>query len=132
MVQIDTLSTPECQEGVLSQGGQQREEHRIVHHVQLTTSQWLIEKSSYLFFNCNVRTLKLGMSDSVQYSNPGETIIPLARVRRIAFLVAVRFFDPHYFLPICWMTAFVALNIIYDTDLHLQLLFNPQLIYGLN
>ena len=27
MVQIETLSTPECQEGVPSQGGQHREEH---------------------------------------------------------------------------------------------------------
>ena len=27
-------STPECQEGVPREGGQQREEHRIVHHVQ--------------------------------------------------------------------------------------------------
>ena len=34
MVQIVALSTPECQEGVLSQGGQLREGHRVVHHVQ--------------------------------------------------------------------------------------------------
>ena len=35
MVQIQALSTTECQEGVPSQGGQQREEHRVVHHVQV-------------------------------------------------------------------------------------------------
>ena len=34
MVQVEAPSTPECQEGVLSQGGHQREEHRVVHHVQ--------------------------------------------------------------------------------------------------
>ena len=34
MVQIKALSTPECQEGVPSQGGQRREEHRVVHHDQ--------------------------------------------------------------------------------------------------
>ena len=34
MVQIEAPSTPECQEGVPSQGGHQREEHRVVHHVQ--------------------------------------------------------------------------------------------------
>ena len=34
MVQIETQSTPECQVGVPSQGWQQREEHRVVHHVQ--------------------------------------------------------------------------------------------------
>ena len=35
MVQIETQSTPECQVGVPSQGWQQREEHRVVHHVQV-------------------------------------------------------------------------------------------------
>ena len=34
MVQVEASSTPECQEGVPSQGGHQREEHRVVHHVQ--------------------------------------------------------------------------------------------------
>ena len=33
MVQIDAPSTPECQEGVPSPGGQREEEHRV-HHVQ--------------------------------------------------------------------------------------------------
>ena len=33
-VQVEAPSTPECQEGVLSQGGHQREEHRVVHRVQ--------------------------------------------------------------------------------------------------
>ena len=32
MVQVEAPSTPECQEGVPSQGGHQREEHRVVHH----------------------------------------------------------------------------------------------------
>ena len=35
MVQIEAPSTPECQEGVPSPGGQRREEHRSVHHVQV-------------------------------------------------------------------------------------------------
>ena len=35
MVQRGALSTPECQEGVPSQGGQWREEHRVVHHDQV-------------------------------------------------------------------------------------------------
>ena len=34
MVQVEAPSTPECQEGVPSQGGHQREEHRVVHCVQ--------------------------------------------------------------------------------------------------
>ena len=34
MVQVEASSTPECQEGVPSQGGHQREEHRVVHCVQ--------------------------------------------------------------------------------------------------
>ena len=34
IVQVEAPSTPECQEGVPSQGGHQREEHRVVHHVQ--------------------------------------------------------------------------------------------------
>ena len=34
MVQIESPSTPECQEGVPIQGGEQREDHRVVHHVQ--------------------------------------------------------------------------------------------------
>ena len=29
MVQMEAPSTPECQEGVPSQGGQHREEHRV-------------------------------------------------------------------------------------------------------
>ena len=41
MVQREALSTPECQEGVPSQGGQQREEHRVVHHVQVEHYQGL-------------------------------------------------------------------------------------------
>ena len=35
MVQIEAASTPECQEGLTSQGGQHREEHSVVHHVQV-------------------------------------------------------------------------------------------------
>ena len=35
MVQIEILNTPECQEGVPSQGGQKKEEHRVVRHVQV-------------------------------------------------------------------------------------------------
>ena len=34
MVQIEALSTPECQEGVPSQGGQLEGEHEVVHYVQ--------------------------------------------------------------------------------------------------
>ena len=34
MVQIEAPSTLECQEGVLSEGGQHREEYRVVQHVQ--------------------------------------------------------------------------------------------------
>ena len=34
MVQIEALSTPVGQEGVPGQGGQHREEHSVVHHVQ--------------------------------------------------------------------------------------------------
>ena len=34
MVQIEVPSTPECQEGVPSQGGLHMEEHSVVHHVQ--------------------------------------------------------------------------------------------------
>ena len=33
MVQIEAPSTPECEEGILFQEGQGREEHRVVHHV---------------------------------------------------------------------------------------------------
>ena len=35
MVQIEAPSTPDCQEGVPSQGGQHREEHSVVQHVQV-------------------------------------------------------------------------------------------------
>ena len=35
MVQREAPSTPECQEGVPSQGGQHREEHSVVQHVQV-------------------------------------------------------------------------------------------------
>ena len=35
MVQIEALSTPEFQEGFPSQGGQGREEHKVVHHDQV-------------------------------------------------------------------------------------------------
>ena len=35
MVQIEAPNTPECQEGVPSQGGQHREEHSVDHHVQV-------------------------------------------------------------------------------------------------
>ena len=34
MVQVEAPSTPECQEGVPSQGGHQREEQRVVQRVQ--------------------------------------------------------------------------------------------------
>ena len=34
MVQVEAPSTPEYQEGVPSQGGNQREEHMVVHCVQ--------------------------------------------------------------------------------------------------
>ena len=33
-LQVEAPSTPECQEGVPSQGGHQREEQRVVHRVQ--------------------------------------------------------------------------------------------------
>ena len=35
MVQLEALSTPECQEGFPSQVGQGREEHWVVHHIQV-------------------------------------------------------------------------------------------------
>ena len=35
MVQIEAPLTLECQDGVPSQGGPGREEHRVVHHVQV-------------------------------------------------------------------------------------------------
>ena len=35
MVQKEAQSTSECQEGVPSQGGQEREEHGVVHHDQV-------------------------------------------------------------------------------------------------
>ena len=35
MIQIEAPSTPGCQDGVPSQGGQEREEHRVVQHVQV-------------------------------------------------------------------------------------------------
>ena len=35
MVQIGAPSAPECQEGVQSPGGQPREEHWVVHHIQV-------------------------------------------------------------------------------------------------
>ena len=35
MVQIEAPSTPECQEGVPSQGGQHMEEHSVFHHKSL-------------------------------------------------------------------------------------------------
>ena len=38
-----------------------------------------------------------------------------ARVRRIAFLVAVRFFDPHDFLPICWTMVQVEMGSFFRT-----------------
>ena len=38
-VQIETLNTPECQEGVVSQGEQQREQDRVVHCVTLLKGQ---------------------------------------------------------------------------------------------
>ena len=34
MVQIEAQRTPECQKGIPSQGGQRREEDRVVHRVQ--------------------------------------------------------------------------------------------------
>ena len=44
MVQIEALSTPDCQEGVPSQGGQHREEHSVVHHVQVPLSVAMVSK----------------------------------------------------------------------------------------
>ena len=34
MAQVEASSTHECQESVQSQGGHQRKEHRVAHHVQ--------------------------------------------------------------------------------------------------
>ena len=34
MVQIEAPSTPGCQDSIPSQGGQHREEHRVVHRIQ--------------------------------------------------------------------------------------------------
>ena len=53
MVQREALSTPECQEGVPSQGGQQREEHRDVHQVQDTFKR---SKCEYIVQIVNVST----------------------------------------------------------------------------
>ena len=39
MVQIEAPSTPECQEGVPSQGGQHREEHSVDQYVQVAYYQ---------------------------------------------------------------------------------------------
>ena len=44
MVQIEAQSTPEFQENVPSQGWQQREEHRVVHHVQVEHYEGLIKR----------------------------------------------------------------------------------------
>ena len=44
MVQIETQSTPECQVGVPSQGWQQREEPRVVYHVQVEHYQGLFKR----------------------------------------------------------------------------------------
>ena len=44
MVQIEAQSTPECQEGVPSQGWQQREEPRVVYHVQVEHYQGLFKR----------------------------------------------------------------------------------------
>ena len=46
MVQIEALSTLVCQEGVPSQGGQQREEQRLVHHDQVEHYQGQFYKVS--------------------------------------------------------------------------------------
>ena len=46
MVQIEALSTTECQEGVPSQGGQQREVHRVVHHAQVEYYEGLFKQVS--------------------------------------------------------------------------------------
>ena len=35
MEQIPALSTPESQEGVPKPGGQRKDKHRVVHHVQV-------------------------------------------------------------------------------------------------
>ena len=35
LVQIPGLRTPECQGDIPSQGGQLREDHSVVHHVQV-------------------------------------------------------------------------------------------------
>ena len=34
MVQIEAPSTPGCLDSIRSQGGQRREEYRVVHHIQ--------------------------------------------------------------------------------------------------
>jgi len=56
MVQIEAPRTPECQKGIPSQGGQHKEEHRVVHHVKEEHYQgnfkwsWVIEAPSNLEF----------------------------------------------------------------------------------
>ena len=43
MVQVEAPSTPKCQEGVPSQGGHQRKEHRVVLQVQEEHSEGQIQ-----------------------------------------------------------------------------------------
>ena len=57
MVQMEALSTPDSQEGVQSQGGQQREEYRVVHHVQVEYYQgnpgsYPLQNSKFEFLAC--------------------------------------------------------------------------------
>ena len=40
MAQIETPSSPECQESVPSPGGQREEEHGTVHHVQIDKKKY--------------------------------------------------------------------------------------------
>ena len=57
MVQMEAPSTPECQEGVPSQGGEWVEKNRVVHHVQVKQYQWLFK------WVCLIETSPVGNSE---------------------------------------------------------------------
>ena len=58
MVQIEAPSTPECQEGIPSQGGQWWEEDRVVHHVQEEHYQ-----GNFKWSKCSKWTIKMCLCD---------------------------------------------------------------------
>ena len=69
MAQIETPSSPECQESVPSPGGQREEEHGIVHHVQIDKKNMKNTSHNSKILGLSQKKMYIGLNARYQMFN---------------------------------------------------------------